>query len=72
MAGAEKIQQNDREEKAAELERQYRQADLKLLMERLENDLRALESWKPTTVDAALKNAKDMKYLRERHATLEH
>ncbi|CAK9093865.1 FO synthase subunit 1, partial [Durusdinium trenchii] len=34
VAGAEKIQQNDREEKAAELERQYRQADLKLLMER--------------------------------------
>ena len=71
MAQVEKNTRLAKEAQNAQLERNLRQADFQAVLAKLESDIKVLESFKPNSHEEALKHAKDMKYLRDRQATLE-
>lgn len=67
MESASKIRQEKEDEDLAQA---VRQADLRQLISRLENDLRALDGLAGGDVEAAKQTALDLKWIRERQMTL--
>lgn len=67
VESASKIRQDKEDEDLAQA---VRQADLRQLISRLENDLRALDGLAGGDVEAAKQTALDLKWIRERQMTL--
>ena len=59
-----------KEKQDEELATSLREADFRQVITKLESDLRTLEDRKPNSEMEAIKNAKDMKYLRDRQKNL--
>ncbi|CAK9009367.1 Uncharacterized protein SCF082_LOCUS10261 [Durusdinium trenchii] len=66
IARIEKAQRLAKEAQEQEVEKSIRQADVKAVLAKLQSDLEVLAARLPQDAQTALKNAKDVKYIRDR------
>lgn len=66
VARIQQVQRVEKEAKEQLLEQTLRQADFEKIALKLKSDVDTLKAWKKDNATEALRNAKDMKYLRDR------
>lgn len=70
VASVQSSRRIEKEAKESEAEKNLREADCKSALLKIEADMAMLKGYFPDETEAALKNAKDLKYLRDRQQIL--